>query len=204
MSYYERFWTERLDILERLLRRTTAANPRHQKKTSDEPNDGRLWRSDRARHAEDPAPSAGPDRARLGYLTESDLRRQWLASGEMEMKVGATFEFIWRNSELIDPPGERPEAARRAPDAGGITELDPPRKLAITWGSTGGVTFELEPRGDEVLLTVAASPLRTARPLNVSGGWHTASRVLVAVAFRNRTGTVLGWHGFAQEDTSSG
>ena len=31
-----------------------------------------------------------------------------------------------------------------------ITEYDPPRKLSFTWGSTGGVTFELEPRGDKV------------------------------------------------------
>ena len=42
------------------------------------------------------------------YLTEGDLRRKWLASGHMEMKVGAPFEFVWRNNELTDPPGRRP------------------------------------------------------------------------------------------------
>ena len=35
-----------------------------------------------------------------------------------------------------------------------ITELDPPRKLSFTWESSGDVTFELEPKGSEVLLTV--------------------------------------------------
>ena len=36
-----------------------------------------------------------------------------------------------------------------------IIELDPPRKLAISWGEKqGGVTFDLEPAGKKVLLTV--------------------------------------------------
>ena len=35
----------------------------------------------------------GPIERVWAYLTESDLRRQWLAAGEMEMKVGATFEL---------------------------------------------------------------------------------------------------------------
>src|SRR5579872_7402158 len=51
----------------------------------------------------------GPIERVWAYLTESDLRRQWLASGRMEMKVGAPFELVWRNSELTDPPGQRPE-----------------------------------------------------------------------------------------------
>lgn len=33
-----------------------------------------------------------------------------------------------------------------------ITELDPPRRLAFTWGEGGGnVSFDLEPKGDQVL-----------------------------------------------------
>ena len=60
----------------------------------------------------------GPIERVWAYLTESDLRRQWLAAGAMEMKVGAPFEFVWRNDELTDPPGERPPGfRRRAPDA---------------------------------------------------------------------------------------
>ena len=50
----------------------------------------------------------GPIDRVWAYLTQSDLRRKWLASGQMELKVGAPFEFVWRNSELTDPPGERP------------------------------------------------------------------------------------------------
>jgi uncharacterized protein YndB with AHSA1/START domain len=118
------------------------------------------------------------------YLTESDLRRQWLASGAMEMKVGAPVELVWRNNELSDPPGNPPEGFddehRRTEQ---ITELDPPRKLGISWGETGGVTFELEPNGDDVLLTVIHRRLPDRSTLlNVSAGWHAHLDILAARA----------------------
>jgi len=126
----------------------------------------------------------GPIERIWAYLTDSDLRRQWLAAGQMEMKVGAPVELVWRNNELTNPPGQRPPGSsdeHRMQSR--ITELDPPRKLAITWGSTGGVSFELEPRGNQVLLTVIHRrvPDRTTL-LNVSAGWHMHLDVLVARA----------------------
>ena len=140
----------------------------------------------------------GPIERVWAYLTESDLRRQWLASGDMTMEVGSGFEFVWRNGELSDPPGNRPEGF---PDEhrmqSVITELDPPRKLAITWGNTGGVTFELESKGKDVLLTLVHSRVldRTTR-LNVSAGWHMHLDVLVA----RMTGTETGpfWDGWSR------
>lgn len=116
------------------------------------------------------------------YLTESDLRRQWLASGEMEMKVGATFEFVWRNDELSDPPGKRPEGfAEEHRLKSEITELDPPRRLGISWGTTGGVTFELQPRSDGVLLTIVHKRATDRSTLlNVSAGWHRHLDILEA------------------------
>ncbi len=127
----------------------------------------------------------GPIERVWAYLVDSDLRRQWLAAGEMEMKVGAPFELVWRNDELTDPPGRRPagfEAERRMQSR--ITELDPPRKLAFSWGATGGVSFELAPtQGDEVLLTVIHRRLPDrATLLNVSAGWHAHLDILVARA----------------------
>ena len=116
----------------------------------------------------------GPIERVWAYLTESDLRRRWLASGAMEMKVGAPFELVWRNSELTDPPGHRPEGfGEEHRMQSKITELDPPRKLAFTWGKSGGVTFTLEPRGERVLLTVS-TPLGDAphAALAASGGGH--------------------------------
>jgi len=124
----------------------------------------------------------GPIERIWAYLTESDLRRQWLAAGEMEMKVGAPFELVWRNDELTDPPGERPsdfgDEHRMQSE---ITELDPPRKLAFSWGNTGGVSFELETKGDNVLLTVIHRRLPDrATMLMVGSGWHMHLDVLAA------------------------
>jgi uncharacterized protein YndB with AHSA1/START domain len=116
------------------------------------------------------------------YLTKSDLRRQWLAAGTMEMRVGAPIELVWRNHELTNPPGERPEGfGEEHRLESEITELDPPRRLSISWGSTGGVTFELEPVGDMVRFTVTHRriPDRSIM-LNVSAGWHAHLDVLAA------------------------
>jgi uncharacterized protein YndB with AHSA1/START domain len=124
----------------------------------------------------------GPIERVWAYLTDSDLRRKWLASGEMEMKVGGTCEFTWRNDELNNPPSKRP-AGHSAEHSMvvHITEFDPPRKLAITWGSTGGVTFELEPRGNNVLLTLIHHRVTDPKTrLSVSAGWHMHLDVLVA------------------------
>jgi uncharacterized protein YndB with AHSA1/START domain len=126
----------------------------------------------------------GPVERIWAYLTQGDLRRQWLAAGEMEMTLGAPLELVWRNDELSDPPGQRPPGfpeEHRLQSR--ITELDPPRKLAITWGNTGGVSFELEPRGDRVLLTVVHRRLPDrSTMLNVSAGWHMHLDTLVALA----------------------
>ncbi len=116
----------------------------------------------------------GPIERVWSYLTKSELRRQWLASGDMELKVGAPFEFVWRNDELTSPPGERPEGfSEEHRMQSRIAELVPPFKLAYEWPGAGHVAFTLEPQGDEVLLTVIHSRLPDRRMmLGVSAGWH--------------------------------
>ena len=126
----------------------------------------------------------GPIERVWAFLTESDLRRQWLAAGDMELKVGAPFEFVWRNDELSDPPGQRPPGF---PDEhrmqSRITEIDPPRKLAFAWNGSGDVSFELEPKGEDVLLTVIHRRLRDRETtLMVGAGWHMHLDTLVARA----------------------
>jgi uncharacterized protein YndB with AHSA1/START domain len=118
------------------------------------------------------------------YLTESELRRQWLASGEMDLTPDASFELVWRNDELTDPPGERPEgAAEEHRMECRIVEVEPPRKLVFTWGTGSEVTWALEPAGAHVLLTVIHRRLADrAALLNVSSGWHAHLDVLVAHA----------------------
>lgn len=126
----------------------------------------------------------GPVERVWAYLTDSGLRRQWLAEGEMELQVGAPFTLVWHNDELTDPPGRRPpeHGAEHRMDSR-ITELDPPHRLAFTWQGSGDVSFDLEPQGDEVLLTVTHHrlPDRSAL-LSVSSGWHLHLDILVARA----------------------
>lgn len=50
----------------------------------------------------------GPIDRVWAYLTQSELRRRWLASGEMRLAPDAPFELVWRNDELSDPPGRLP------------------------------------------------------------------------------------------------
>ncbi len=121
----------------------------------------------------------GPVERVWAYLTESELRRQWLASGQMEMTAGSAFAFVWRNDELSDPPGQRPAGfPEEHRMESRIIALEPSRKLAIAWNQ-GEVSFELEPAGDKVLLTVTHRrvPDRSVL-LNVSAGWHTHLDIL--------------------------
>jgi len=126
----------------------------------------------------------GPIERVWAHLTDSDLRRKWLASGAMQPQAGTSFELVWHNDELTDPPGARPpgfESEHRMQSR--ITEFDPPHKLAFTWnGSSGGdVSIELEPKGDAVLLTLIHRQLRNRDGmLMVGAGWHMHLDILVA------------------------
>lgn len=124
----------------------------------------------------------GPIERVWAYLTDGELRRKWLAAGEMQMVVGTPFEFIWRNDELSDPRSPHlegfPEEHRMKSR---ITELDPPRKVAFTWQGSGDVSFELEPRGHKVLLTVIHRRLPDRDSLlKHAAGWHQHLDTLVA------------------------
>lgn len=116
----------------------------------------------------------GPIERVWAHFVDADLRRRWLAAGEMGTEPGSSFELVWRNDELTDPPGRRPDGfGEEHRMTGRITEIDPPRRLAFTWGDTGGVTIELEPAGEEVLLTVTHRRLPEGpSSLNVRAGWH--------------------------------
>jgi len=123
----------------------------------------------------------GPIDRVFAYLTDGDLRRQWLAAGAMDKKVGAEFTLTWRNDQLSDVPSQRPEGfGEEHSMESRVLEIDEPRKLAFSWGEQGKVTFELEPKGDEVLLTLTHERLPAERPtrLNICAGWHSHLDVL--------------------------
>lgn len=145
----------------------------------------------------------GPIERVWAYLTQSELRRQWLAAGAMELKPGAPFELTWRNGELSDPPGQRPPGfGEEHSMKSTIVDVAPPGRLVFTWGEKAEVAFELEPQGNQVMLTVTHRRV-TERGvlLNVSAGWHAHLDVLAARLADRKPATPFwdAWSGLKKE-----
>lgn len=116
------------------------------------------------------------------YLTDSELRGQWLATGDMPQQPGGKVELVWRNDDLSGRDEQRPAdipAERRM--ACEVIRAEPPRLLVLGWGASGSeVTFELTPKGSEVLLTLTHRRLPDrGNLLGVSAGWHAHLDILV-------------------------
>lgn len=104
-------------------------------------------------------------------LTEPEFTRKfWVATvQECDWKVGSP----WK---LMAPDG-------RVADAGEVVEIDPPRKLVLSWQNhlfpevtaegSSRMTYELESMGSSVKLTVTHTMDRKDSKLvsKVSGGW---------------------------------
>jgi uncharacterized protein YndB with AHSA1/START domain len=129
---------------------------------------------------------AAPVERVWNYLTRSELRRQWLAAGDMELRPGGAMTLVFRNSELAGEGEETPERFRQyegIESKGRIIACEPPRLLVHSWeegeGRESEVAFELTPRGDRTLLTLTHRRLPDrATMVDVAGGWHTHLGVL--------------------------
>lgn len=130
----------------------------------------------------------GPIERVWAFLTESDKRGRWLASGPMDLRVGGRVELNFRHGELCAQAETPPEKYRKfeagVTTHGRITRCDPPHLLSFTWDQGSGVdsevTFELSPRGEEVLLVLTHRRLGDrAMMLSVASGWHTHLGILV-------------------------
>jgi uncharacterized protein YndB with AHSA1/START domain len=129
----------------------------------------------------------GPMERVWDYLTDSDKRGTWLASGHMDLRVGGRLELIFRHSELSaekSAPERYRQFDKTAVHTGHITRIEPGRLISYTWNEGSGldseVTFELFPQDDHVLLTVTHRRLGTrATMTNVAAGWHTHLGILV-------------------------
>jgi len=120
------------------------------------------------------------------YLTESEKRGKWLATGEMELREGGKVTLNFLHKDLSPIPGPPPEKYREMESGKGFTgkvlKVDPPRLLSFTWEGDSEVTFELERRDDKVLLTLTHRKLPADKGtlIGISGGWHTHLDILIA------------------------
>ena len=118
----------------------------------------------------------GPIERLWTYITDPEKREKWFGAGPMEMRVGGQVGLQFRFNRLSSektPPGEAAECDLN----GRVTRWEPPRLLSYTWGAESNpseVTFELFPRGRDVLLVITHRRLGDrGTMIRVASGWHT-------------------------------
>lgn len=129
----------------------------------------------------------GPIERVWAYLTESEKRGKWFASGPMELRAGGKLEFHFHNSELAPgggPPPERFKDCEGMVSTGRVTRYEPPRVLSFTWGEEIGdeseVTFELSDRDGQVLMVLTHRRLGNRQEMvSVASGWHVHVGILM-------------------------
>jgi uncharacterized protein YndB with AHSA1/START domain len=103
----------------------------------------------------------GPIERVWAYLTESEKRGKWFASGPMELKPGGKITFHFHHSQLAPdsgPPPEKYKDCEGMTSYGRVIRCEPPHLLSFMWGEEQGdeseVTFELSDRNGDVLLVL--------------------------------------------------
>jgi uncharacterized protein YndB with AHSA1/START domain len=131
----------------------------------------------------------GPIERVWAYLTESEKRGKWLATGEMDLRVGGKVELIFNHADLSPHVEQVPEKYKQyqygTRHFGTVTAIDPPHLLSHTWMETSDdpsvVTYELSEKGESVLLVLTHRRLGDDRDIliSVGAGWHTHLDILV-------------------------
>jgi uncharacterized protein YndB with AHSA1/START domain len=129
----------------------------------------------------------GPIERVWSYLTDSELRGKWLATGAMEPRVGGRVDLHFEHAQLSEVTEDVPAKYRGqevCDFAGRVVRWEPPRVLAYTWGESRGgeseVTFELTPRGEDVFMVVTHRGLVGRDEMTgVAAGWHAHIGILI-------------------------
>jgi uncharacterized protein YndB with AHSA1/START domain len=118
------------------------------------------------------------------YVTESDKRGKWLATGEMELFEGGQVNLHFLHKELSPisgPPPEKYKALECGQHVKGkVLKINPPYLLSFTWDGDSEVTIELVEAENKVLLTLTHRKLPDSKEvlISVAGGWHTHLDIL--------------------------
>ena len=131
----------------------------------------------------------GPIERVWAYLTESDKRAKWIAAGEMDLRPGGSYEFIFDHDALSEAKEETPEKYKDECYPGmsmqaKIIAVDAPRMLHMTWAEGGDeeseVKFELEEVDSKVKLKLTHSKLFDRDLLvGVSAGWEAHIAIMI-------------------------
>ncbi len=121
------------------------------------------------------------------FLTDSEKRGTWLATGPMELRPGGKAELTWDNSRLTSekeapPKYKKHEGSHSATWT--VLRVEKPRLLVCMWPMQIGeteVTFELSERGKNTLLVLTHRRLDRATMLSVGPGWHAHLTVMEEV-----------------------
>lgn len=129
----------------------------------------------------------GPIERVWEYLTDSEKRGRWLATGDWASKAGGKAELHFRHADLTphdDPIPEKYKAMEEGVSfTGRVVRCEPPHRVTVTWPEESGedseLTFELTERDDgSVLLVLTHSRLSDEGIQSVGPGWHAHLRIL--------------------------
>jgi uncharacterized protein YndB with AHSA1/START domain len=129
----------------------------------------------------------GPVERVWAYLTESDKRAKWLCGGEFELRIGGKVHLEFDQNSLSTDKSAPPkyQGREKASFVGVVTRLEAMRVLAYTWAwdsNNTEVSYELQPRGKEVLLTIVHRRLEGKDLVaSVMGGWDVHTGILADV-----------------------
>lgn len=129
----------------------------------------------------------GPIERIWNYLTDSDKRAKWLATGAMELRPQGRLELVFDNSRLSDADDAAPAKYAEQGQAlliGRVLACRKPDLLSFLFGNADDapeVTFELATLGDKVqmVLTQRRTPDRGMK-VSMGSGWHAHLALLEA------------------------
>lgn len=128
----------------------------------------------------------GPITRVWDYITDSEKRGKWLASGDMQLFAGGQYTLHFKHSELSPaqetPPEKYKDMVNGHSFTGTVLQCEPPYLLVFTWVDGSEVTIELaEQQEDNRILLVLThrklSPKKTTR-ISIASGWHTHLHIL--------------------------
>jgi uncharacterized protein YndB with AHSA1/START domain len=139
----------------------------------------------------------GPIERVWDYLTRPELLTTWLGiAASIDVREGGKLELTMDHGEKgrlpDDVKSKLVDADKITPKVHGtVTRVVPGRALAYTWedamsdpkaplAGRSEVTFELEPRGENVLLTLTHRRIIPKFAPQALGGWHTLLDLLEA------------------------